>query len=626
MYLDEYKKIINASGNAALAEAAEKTAKNIWDKHLKNFTYNEHLAGLLFGNVQSGKTSHMFSILSNMADEGFKIFILLTTDNVYLQSQTYERALHDLSSFNICHEDDYIKFLNNKMSKPSVIVLKKNGRILRRWLLNLTSTGYCNGNPIVILDDEGDAASLNTLVNSNKKSAINKNLEAISRLSTASIYLQVTGTPQALLLQTQLSGWQPSFIYYFEPGEKYLGGNFFFSDNPMSNSIILTDEQEFTDLMQDDEFASNGLLEALFSFLLTTAHTFILNSKTVSNFVIHPSHKKDSHKTIAEKVGKYLNNMLLEIDDGIFESTYLDIYSKFSETIPHLVDYKSAIDFIENILKYSLISVKIMNSESEFTTFDDGINIVVGGNSLGRGITFPQLNTVYYSRASKNPQADTVWQHARMFGYDRNRDLIKIFMPKTLYKLFVSINNVNNALINQIQQGKNTIKMFYPSNLKPTRKQVIDINNFICIAGGTNYFPFYPSNISIEELDEILSNFDENVPYYSVDTRTIKNVLQLVGSDLADDWCTDKYVDFLSALSATEPGKQAILIVRRNRNISKGTGTLLSPTDRSIGAGFDSEIVLTMYKVTGERGWDGKQIWIPNIKFPQNFIFYDIEN
>ena len=65
--------------------------------------------------------------------------------------------------------------------------------------------------------------------------------------------------------------------------------------------------------------------------------------------------------------------------------------------------------------------------------------------------------------------------------------------------------------------------------------------------------------------------------------------------------------------------------VRRDRDIKKGTGTLLSPNDRAIIAGVTGQVSLTMYKVTGNKGWDGLQLWIPNIKFPDDLIFYDID-
>ena len=95
------------------------------------------------------------------------------------------------------------------------------------------------------------------------------------------------------------------------------------------------------------------------------------------------------------------------------------------------------------------------SSYEENSKYETGINVIVGGNSLGRGVTFPQLQTIYYCRVAKNPQADTMWQHARMFGYDRDPQLLRVFMPPVLYKLFSDINRTNNSIIQQIESGKN---------------------------------------------------------------------------------------------------------------------------------------------------------------------------
>lgn len=145
--------------------------------------------------MQSGKTSHMFGLMCAAADEGFSNFILLTTDNILFQQQTFLRAQKDLSDFCICGENDYLEFVSNNMRKPAVIVLKKNSRILRQWKNNLSSTDFVSGNPLFIVDDEVDAARLNTMVNRNRQSTINKNLGAIKRIASSSIYIEVTGTP-----------------------------------------------------------------------------------------------------------------------------------------------------------------------------------------------------------------------------------------------------------------------------------------------------------------------------------------------------------------------------------------------------------------------------------------------
>ena len=55
---------------------------------------------------------------------------------------------------------------------------------------------------------------------------------------------------------------------------------------------------------------------------------------------------------------------------------------------------------------------------------------------------------------------------------------------------------------------------------------------------------------------------------------------------------------------------------------------MLSPNDRRIGDTKSNDIILTIYQVTGdiESNWDGNPFWLPNIKFPQNMIFWDVNS
>ena len=194
-YLRTYLRKISDRGNTKLAESVSHTAEDVGKKYIENFSFLSHEIGLLFGNVQSGKTGQMFGIMCKAADLGFPAFVLLTTDNVVLQQQTLERVQSDLDGFCICGENDGGKFIENNLEQPVIIVLKKNVRILKLWANILNSTGFMKGNPLFIIDDEADAASLNTLVNRDRQSSINKYLDEIKNNASSSLYLQVTGTP-----------------------------------------------------------------------------------------------------------------------------------------------------------------------------------------------------------------------------------------------------------------------------------------------------------------------------------------------------------------------------------------------------------------------------------------------
>ncbi|MEG2887068.1 MAG: hypothetical protein RR853_08080, partial [Aurantimicrobium sp.] len=66
------------------------------------------------------------------------------------------------------------------------------------------------------------------------------------------------------------------------------------------------------------------------------------------------------------------------------------------------------------------------------------------------------------------------------------------------------------------------------------------------------------------------------------------------------------------------------LLTRRGRNISKETGTLLSPDDRKLGTEFAEDILLTAYRLNGskQQGWAGKPFWVLNVKLPEGMVYH----
>lgn len=401
-----------------------------------------------------------------------------------------------------------------------------------------------------------------------------------------------------------------------------MGGNFFFNDDEHKH-IVFTDNEESSDILTDDEFPENGLKRALIMHLISSAHIF-LNDGIVCNFLIHPSVKTAFHKKFAEKIGNYLNEISHSHEEDDTREAFRAEYDKLHETKANLADFDLIYDTIYSYLQEDKINILVLNSTSSFeenTQYEKGINVLVGGNSLGRGVTFPQLQTIYYCRVAKSPQADTMWQHARMFGYDRDPDLLRVFMPPKLYKLFSDINRTNNNIIAQIEttDNGNDIKIIYPKGLKPTRKNVLDNKIVGIYTGGVNYFPFYPINTDIVVLDNILSSFEDDE--YTVSLNIIIKILEQTGSE-ENDWDKDAFIGFIQAFLSEKPIKQGKLIVRRNRDIARGTGTLLSPNDRKLGEQFSDAVVLTVYKITGNKGWNGQQIWYPNIKLPGTDVYY----
>lgn len=609
-YLKTYLQKIIDRGNPLLADSIKNTAEDVGNQYIKTFSFSSHEIGLLFGNVQSGKTGQMFGIISKAADLGFPVFVLLTTDNVVLQQQTLERVKSDLDGFCICGENDGRLFMDSNLLQPTIIVLKKNVRILKLWANILGSTGFMKGNPLFIIDDEADAASLNTMVNRDRQSSINKYLDTIKNESSSSLYLQVTGTPQAILLQTIASGWHPYFTYYFQPGSAYLGGDFFFPVNGKPNCISYLDT------------LATPTRNVVIRHLIVSAQILSTGGK-VCNCLFHPSVRVASHQRFADEIAKELK-WVQEYFDSEFkiqaEKEYDLIQPEKSEKQP----LDTLLLTIKALIASDKIKILVMNGKNdiESSEYSSGCNFVIGGNTLGRGVTFPGLQTIYYTRTSKKPQADTMWQHSRMFGYDRDPGMMMIYIDEKLYKLFSDINATNNSIIAQIERGLQEIKIYYPNGLNPTRKNVLDNDHVEILSGGTNYYPSYPDNDSIEDISNLLEKFAESEPYYQVNLRLIKELLSHIIP--SPDFKLKAFQSVLDTIISDQPTGQGILIVRRNRDVAQGTGALLSPNDWQLGNSFTNSVVLTMYQVTGNKGWGGQQLWVPNIKLPNDVMYYDV--
>mgnify|MGYP000869825352 CR=1 FL=1 len=609
-YLDVYLKKIRDRGNVKLAESIKKTADDVGNRYIKTFSFSSHEIGLLFGNVQSGKTGQMFGIMCKAADLGFPAFVLLTTDNVVLQQQTLDRVKSDLDGFCICGENDARLFTENSLIQPAIIVLKKNVRILKLWSNILNSTGFMKGNPLFIIDDEADAASLNTLVNRDRQSSINRYLDIIKNGASSSLYMQVTGTPQAIYLQTLASGWHPYFTYYFQPGDAYLGGDFFFPHDGKPSCV------SFLDLMD------NPTRTVVVRHLASSGQILSSGGK-VSNCLFHPSVRVATHKKFADDVRKELQWCIDNINEA-FVDVLRQQYESFTPKKAEKKPFDEILAYTASMLKSNEIKVLVMNGKSNIdsTEYSEGCNYIIGGNTLGRGVTFPSLQTIYYTRTSKKPQADTMWQHSRMFGYDRDPGMMMVFIDERLYKLFADINATNNSIIAQVERGIDDVKLYYPNGLNPTRKNVLDNDHVDMISGGTNYYPYSPGNDSIEGISKILEPFSENEPYYQVSLQLIKEVLSHIIP--SEDFKLASFQSILDTILAEQPICQGILIVRRNRNVAHGTGALLSPNDWQLGGSFTDKSVLTMYQVTGTKGWGGQPLWVPNIKLPDNTMYYDV--
>ena len=608
------------------------SVKNTVDDFMEKLSQTEPKTAqnvLLLGNVQSGKTAQVLGILSALADRDFKLFIYLTTDSVDLQQQTLKRAEKSLDKFIILSENDDSSFMQvMKANNPILVVIKKNARVLKRWRNLFASQSSLKGYPLVIVDDEADAASLNTNADKPDKDAstINKLLNDIKNSCCQSLFIQLTATPQSLLLQHEESDWQPEFIHFFEAGEKYIGGNFVFSDPP--SYIVRFIDSELDDMKDESGEIAEGAKQALLSFLITCAE-FALCDKTNCNFALHPSYKIQDHQAFSKKIQAFLNDLVQAVNNGedlagSFKESYLDL----QKTKPDIHHFDEIYEKLTALLENQQISTLVINSQTEADfALEKGFNIIIGGNVIGRGLTIPKLQTVYYSRTAKKPNADTFWQHSRIFGYDRDKSLLRLYIPSDVYHFFVQLNQANNLIIEQAKKSDGNIQVIYPKNINPTRKNVLKAGSINQMVGGVNYFPLCPNENNLLVINGILSSvlIDKvQSDLYQINIEDLFLILDKLGNYVPDDWDKEKFIAGIEALKTQRPTFKIYVLVKTGRNLSRATGTMLSEEDRKLGEKYPNDLFLTLYQIVGnkDKGWQGKDFWLPNIKLPHKGLVY----
>lgn len=279
----------------------------------------------------------------------------------------------------------------------------------------------------MIIDDEADQASLNTRERraDGTRSTVNDRIAELRKFFDKNTYLQVTATPQALFLQTPGHDFRPKFTVLSHPGADYVGGDDFFGDGS-----VLVREFDINDISSLAPGSQptptleipKSLLRALDTFMIGA--TFKRKKEADQNcaFLCHVSTRTDDHKHIVDLLRKYKIDLATKLkakNHGVIErlkTAYGDLTSTHEGLREHNFD-----ELVEAIGFFSPgITVKLVNGETdEDVAVRSPYNLFVGGNKLGRGVTIKNLLVSYYGRNPKRPQADTVLQHARMYGYRR---------------------------------------------------------------------------------------------------------------------------------------------------------------------------------------------------------------
>ena len=278
--------------------------------------------GLVVGYVQSGKTLSFETVISLARDNGYGIVIVLSGTKNNLREQSEERLCKDLGiddgddawyhRSNPSTNSDAAQ-IENKLSAWKKQPEKKRAiliTVLKQWqqlekLAEMLSGLDIKNIPTLVIDDEGDQASLDTKAAKKRTGdarpdEFSTTYDRILQLRVVlphHSYLQYTATPQANLLLAQTDILNPSFAELVTPGPTYTGGKQFFQGSIALAEVIPPAEvPSSTNVLNTPP---KTLLSALRYFLLVAAHHAITRERGRDrnrSMMIHPSAWTQSHK------------------------------------------------------------------------------------------------------------------------------------------------------------------------------------------------------------------------------------------------------------------------------------------------------------------------------------------
>lgn len=591
--------------------------------------------GLIYGLVQSGKTGVLTVTGAIGADEGYRTILILTSDIDPLYKQTLARVQEAFPGMDIIAKDDFKDadaFIKRIKSQICAIVTTKNSSLLKTLIENFKK-GNVRGLTCLLIDDEADQASLNTRENKgdSTRSMINDRIVELRGFFEKNTYLQVTATPQALFLQTVQHDFRPKFTLLSHPGSDYVGGDDFFGDD--STLVTEFDLHDITALAPGPQPTPSlqlpsSLLKALDTFMIGATYKRKKEADQNCAFLCHVSTRTDDHKHIVNLLRKYKTDLTagLKTKNLVVISRLKVAYDDLASTHDGL-KAESFDKLLEAIEFFSPgINVKLVNKDTdEDVAVRQPYNLFVGGNKLGRGVTIKNLLVSYYGRHPRKPQADTVLQHARMYGY-RRKDigLLRLFLPPELHTVFKAINKMERGLRDLI--GRNPAEEFrgvyLEGDLNPTRKNILAPGSIGVYSGGSNYNPAQIVRDETvkpltEELDKLLadiaSKHSQEMPI-----AKMQSLIALIKPDPTQAehvWDSMAVAESLAQFARLHDHKTGYVWVDRDRDLQERR----RETAGVLAGGEFTEVPrdrIALYLLRTKAHRDKHAAWWPQIRFP----------
>ncbi len=449
--------------------------------------------GMVVGHVQSGKTANYTGLICKAADAGYRLIIVIAGVHNSLRNQTQRRidegfVGRDSARLLTKKEEHWVgvgkvdarrrpvtfttslKDFNRQMAigvgvplkglvEPVVFVVKKNPsslRNLKEWLSehNSGSGGGAIDEPMLLIDDEADNASINVAYSKEQVSQINSQIRGLLQLFVRNCYVGYTATPFANIFidpdtDDEMLGedlFPRHFIVSLDPPSNYFGPSTVFRDAGPQHIRHIDDADAALPLKHRKEHAlillPQSLVDALRTYVVARAIRIARGQATAhSSMLVNVSRFTAVQAQVAALLQDHLGNIQASIrvngrlprgaaerDPEIagLKKVWQQEYGT-AGTWEHVREHLRAAAEPIRIVEVNSRSHGVLN----YSDYEkEGLAVLaVGGFALSRGLTLEGLMVSYFLRNSV--MYDTLMQMGRWFGYREGyQDLCRIWMPE----------------------------------------------------------------------------------------------------------------------------------------------------------------------------------------------------
>ena len=473
--------------------------------------------GMVMGHVQSGKTANYSGLICKAADAGYRVIIIIAGIHNNLRNQTQRRIDEGLvgfdstgrlrgmlpqqsllgvgrfdsrrrpNAFTTSQRDfnqaiaDGVRIPLQNLSEPAVFVIKKNSNTLRNLIEWLTAHNARHGTatvrePMLLIDDEADNASINIRHQQDEISRINGQIRELLSLFERSCYVGYTATPFANIFidpgsEDAMLGhdlFPRDFIVSLDPPDNYFGATDVFIEDPERIVQPVDDHADLLPLKHRIHHQITGLPETLETairvFVVARAIRLVRGQEgkhnsmlvNVSRFVPVQSQIRNEIHSLVDRIRSSVRvngarppvEALADPEIAALHRAFEDHYAQScAESWPdvqaRLHDSVSAVNVVE-VNSRSPGSLDYLEYEST------GLNVIaVGGFSLSRGLTLEGLVVSYFLRNSM--MYDTLLQMGRWFGYRQGyEDLCRVWMPEEAQSWYTHITESIDELRDEL--------------------------------------------------------------------------------------------------------------------------------------------------------------------------------